>query len=126
MTPTFLIGRQLSTTPTFGRGERNKGEARVANNRLILVHRPTGQSVYLAKRMGHGWYVGNAPAAELGDRLNAFFDECQEPFEGQDDFMLVMEDESGAPMCGGLTGFDEDGKPYGFYEPKDFQKSGSE
>ena len=65
----------------------------MANNRLWLVHRPSGRRVFLGKRMAWGWY--GAPE-DTGARLNAMFEaiECD-----QDDFELVMEDASRAPCA---------------------------
>lgn len=66
----------------------------MANNRMRLAHRPSGQSIRLGKRMGWGWY-GAPTEAEL----NAFYDRCLEHGGGQDDFVLTMEDADGAPCC---------------------------
>lgn len=67
----------------------------MANNRMWLLHRPTGKAVFLAKRMGDGWYTKNDA---LG--LNEFFDHLQnvatDGWMG-DDFVLAMEDCTGAP-----------------------------
>jgi len=65
----------------------------MANNRLYLVHRPTNASVYLGKRMAHGWY-GAYP--ELGEKMAEFF-EAAGDYLDQDDFVLALEDASGAP-----------------------------
>ena len=62
----------------------------MANNRLWLVHRPTGRAVKLGKRMAWGWYDPPSQA-----RLQAFFDAI--PYN-QDDFFLAIEDNSGAPL----------------------------
>ena len=61
----------------------------MANNRMWLIHKPSQLGVLLAKRMGIGWY--DAPS---GERLNRFYDylEAEFGFEGQDDFVLAMED----------------------------------
>lgn len=37
----------------------------MANNRMILVYRPTGQAVYLGKRLGDGWY--DVPHGNIDD-----------------------------------------------------------
>ena len=61
----------------------------MANNRMFLVHRPTGLSIMLGKRMGWGWY-----ACPKGEKIQSFFehlsDELSEP--RQDDFILALED----------------------------------
>lgn len=78
----------------------------MANNRLWLVHRPSGQSVYLGKRMAVGWH--DAPA-DLAQRVAAFFEKCS-PGD-QDDFALAIEDAEGAPCCIGDWAYDEDHRP---------------
>ena len=69
----------------------------MANNRMWLVHVPTGERVCLGKRMGKGWYrTGNTLDAEI----RALFEACEESEEGtelQDHFQLVMEDGENAP-----------------------------
>lgn len=68
----------------------------MANNRLWLVHRPTGESVFLGKRMGVGWYGAHN---DLGSRINEFFSTCEDKGDAnnQDDFVLAIEDASDAP-----------------------------
>jgi hypothetical protein len=65
----------------------------MANNRLWLVHRPTGAAVRLGKRLADGWY--GPPSVE---QMNAFFEAAGEG-PSQDDFVLALEDADGAPMC---------------------------
>jgi len=65
----------------------------MANNRLWLVHEPSGESIYLGKRMGYGWY--GAPDS-LGEQLNQWFDSLQAKGE-QDCFRVGLEDPSRAP-----------------------------
>jgi hypothetical protein len=70
----------------------------MANNRMFLVYRPTGDAVFLGKRMGFGWY--GAPQ-DLEIRLSALFARSEEaasqnPQYSQDDFLLAMEDNEGA------------------------------
>lgn len=65
----------------------------MANNRLWLVHRPSGAAVMLGKRLADGWY--NPPSVEA---MNTFFEAAA--MEGhQDDFVLAIEDAAGAPRC---------------------------
>lgn len=66
----------------------------MANNRLWLMHRPSGKAVCLGKRMGVGWYRPPDKAT-----LEAFYQEIEDLVfaEGQDDFILLQEDTSGAP-----------------------------
>lgn len=90
----------------------------MANNRMYLVHRPSGKSIMLGKRMGAGWY--QAPTRE---RMEEFFDGAEAHWHAsgwdasQDDFMLVMEDNEGAPMCGTFDRYGESG-PEKFRPPK--------
>lgn len=69
----------------------------MANNRLWLVHRPTGAAVFLGKRMAWGW----SGHVEENDAINNFFNFVQNAdYEGdQDDFVLAIEDADGAPCC---------------------------
>ena len=67
----------------------------MANNRMFLVHRPSGLGVMLGKRMAYGWYQ---PPTQ--DRMLAFFEHLEnENFYdgGQDDFVLCMETAVNAP-----------------------------
>lgn len=78
----------------------------MADNRIILFHKPTGNFIALGKRMKLGWY-----SAVTGDGLNEFFQSCErdllasheagysgiDPWKAQDDFILLMEDVSHAP-----------------------------
>ena len=80
----------------------------MANNRMFLLHRPTGRAVYLGKRMAWGWY--DAPE-DLGDRLQTLYDEIEEANENQDDFCIAMEDITDAPLCFGDWKYDKEEKP---------------
>lgn len=63
----------------------------MANNRMFLVHRPTGLAVYLGKRMGWGWYDAPAHLAEQMTLLYAVL-ESEYGYEGQQDaFQVAME-----------------------------------
>lgn len=91
----------------------------MANNRMFLVHRPSGLTVCLGKRMGSGWYK---PPTE--EKMQAFYDAAEQhwvdtPGTGSslDDFMLVLEDSTDAPMCGTFDRYGEAG-PEEFREPK--------
>lgn len=68
----------------------------MANNRLWLVHRPSGLSVFLGKRMASGWY--GAPP-DLGEKLNSLFTAAEDAEGSQDDFVLAIEDADHAPGC---------------------------
>jgi hypothetical protein len=78
----------------------------MANNRMFLVHRPTGKAVTLGKRMGRGWY-GVPP--HLGTQLMALFELAENASTDLDDFALAMEDAEGA--SGAVTGWTYDGEP---------------
>ena len=79
--------------------ERAKERAtNMANNRLLLVYRPTGRAVVLGKRIGSGWYLHSN--LNLADRLKELFDGAESSWEDgslQDDFELVIEDSEQAP-----------------------------
>lgn len=74
----------------------------MANNRLVLHHRPTGNHIALGKRMGNGWYTNRSTDVDMA----AFYDKCDtdlasmglDVFEHQDDFELLIEDNTHAPM----------------------------
>lgn len=59
----------------------------MANNRMYLVHKPSGLNVCLGKRQGWGWY--GAPARQ---DLDALYEAIEQRAEGgQDDFEVVQE-----------------------------------
>ena len=61
----------------------------MANNRMYLVHRPTGQSLMVGKRMLEQWYT--TPSFH-SNSLNDFFGSVYHENEGgMDDFFLTME-----------------------------------
>jgi hypothetical protein len=67
----------------------------MANNRMYLIHRPSGTVLYLGKRLAFGWH---GPIAEV----NEFFDATERAEDTQltqDDFVLAMEDCEGAPCA---------------------------
>jgi hypothetical protein len=70
----------------------------MANNRMYLLHRPSGAHLYLGKRMASGWY--DAPRQfDIED----FYDKTEAhalgAHSGLDDFALVMEHADGAPRA---------------------------
>lgn len=74
----------------------------MANNRMFLVHVPTGLAVGLGKRMGWGWYTANA--ATIGQKIQLLYDTLEKDYayEGeQDDFAVAMECPSGATLATG-------------------------
>lgn len=71
----------------------------MANNRLWLIHRPTGAHVCLGKRMAIGWHSTRTDN-RTGELIREFFDQVEcGPEIGQDDFVLALEDASGAPSA---------------------------
>ena len=71
----------------------------MANNRMFLVYRPTGDCVFLGKRMAEGWY---ATPEDVATRLIALFEKAEAAafMSGSfslDDFALAMER---APVTG--------------------------
>jgi hypothetical protein len=61
----------------------------MANNRMWILHRPSGRRVQLGRRMGFGWY-----GPEDMPAMNEFFQACEKESdaENQDDFVLELED----------------------------------
>lgn len=67
----------------------------MANNRMYLVHRPSGKALFLGKRLTDGWY---GVPEDLVERLKQLFADTEEyEFHRRDDFGLYMEDASMAP-----------------------------
>lgn len=74
----------------------------MANNRMFLVHVPTGLAVHLGKRMGWGWYMKDKTQQTMGDRMALLFQvlEDEHDYGGrQDDFAVALEDASGASLA---------------------------
>lgn len=74
----------------------------MANNRMFLVHIPTGLAVGLGKRMGWGWYLTDTLA--VGPHIEKLYTILKDEFnyEGeQDAFRLMMETDPG--WCYGPT-----------------------
>ena len=66
----------------------------MANNRMFLMHRPSGLAVYLGKRMAWGWYGTPENIAEnIKNLFDVSIDETCKPSD-QDDFCIAMEDSS--------------------------------
>ncbi len=62
----------------------------MADNRMWLIHRPSGRFVYLGKRLGPAWH--NPLMEFVGDSLAVLFDTCN-----GDDYVIGMEDVRDAP-----------------------------
>lgn len=70
----------------------------MANNRMLLVHVPTGLAAFIGKRMGLGWYT--ADGQNVHDDVGMLFsvlDKDYGDYEDQDNFAIVMEDVDLAP-----------------------------
>ena len=66
----------------------------MANNRMYLVYRQTGDAVFIGKRMGTEWY--GVPIG-LADSIGELFELAWEsgmPISQRDNFVLAMEDSS--------------------------------
>jgi hypothetical protein len=56
---------------------------------MYIVFKPTGDKVYLGKRMGYGWY--NVPE-DIHEQLSNLFHLAEEScFDEQDNFCIGME-----------------------------------
>lgn len=76
----------------------------MANNRMFLVHLPTGLAAGLAKRMGWGWYTASSvDQAQIGRRIQRLFDVLEDRGyeDRQDDFAIALEDAEGATLAHG-------------------------
>ena len=64
----------------------------MANNRMFLVYRPTGDAVFLGKRLGRGWY---GTREDLAERIAELFHRAEsaaaEGALSQDDFGIALE-----------------------------------
>ena len=62
----------------------------MANNRMCIVHKPTGYAVWLGKRMAVGWYCN---AEDIQKELNDMYNliEKEEGCINQDDFVIALE-----------------------------------
>ena len=77
----------------------------MANNRMFLVYRPTGECVEIGSRMGWGW----SHRSDINDKINALFDRCeQNSGDSQDDFFLAMESCDNQPGCEGRFTYDHE------------------
>ena len=64
------------------------------NNKMYLVHIPTGLAVSLGKRMGQGWYIKESASNELAKNIAKLYDVLDSSFNvgAQDDFAIALED----------------------------------
>ena len=66
----------------------------MANNRMFLVYRPTGDAVFIGKRMGFGWY--NSNVEKVGEQILELYERAENAALSnhdisQDDFGIAME-----------------------------------
>lgn len=82
----------------------------MANNRLWLIHRPSGAAVCLGKRMDVGWY---RPYENLETEIALFFDaaDTHSDEKTQDDFTLAIEDATNSPLATDKWDYNSAGKP---------------
>lgn len=59
----------------------------MANNRMFLVHRPTGIGIMLGKHMGRGWY-----SEPKEGELRVFYEYLEHNHEQPNNLFLGMED----------------------------------
>jgi hypothetical protein len=78
-----------------------RGPRTVANNRLWLIHRPTGNSICIGSRTALGWETTLST-----DAMNQFYDGCAGGADTQDHFMLAIEDGSNAPGLSEIHHYD--------------------
>lgn len=74
----------------------------MANNRMLLVHVPTGLAVHLGKRYAEDWYLHNSDLVGTDlDKLYKVLNRDQDYKKGvsKDDFALIMEDTERAPKA---------------------------
>ena len=64
----------------------------MANERMYLLHKPSGYYVYMSKRMGWGWYGVDV---KVIDHINLLFEmvESQEATGDQDDFIIALDND---------------------------------
>lgn len=67
----------------------------MATNRMFLLHVPSGNAVYLGKRMGWGWH--NVPE-DVNKSIEKLFELVESSYD-QDHFALAMEDCENNPYC---------------------------
>lgn len=60
----------------------------MANNRMFLLHVPTGKAVFLGKRMGDVWY---GTPEDVAKHITSLF-ELVGDSDGKDNYALAMED----------------------------------
>lgn len=91
----------------------------MANNRMFLVHVPTGLAVYLGRRMAWGWY-NHADNENIGPNIARLFrvlEEMNDSYAGrQDDFSVALEDVSGASSANGAWWYGPEKRQDGLWQ----------
>ena len=81
----------------------------MADNRMYLVHRPSGWAVYLGGQWGYEWSCGDG---EIYHKLVELFRRAHEAWvdgEGSiNDFVIVLEDAEDAPKCMSIEDYREE------------------
>ena len=91
----------------------------MANERMYLLHTPSGYHVCIGKRMGWGWY--GAPSSELVQELFDMVD-SQEAAGDQDAFEIALESDPRLEMSHLVTLQMNDHKGYDLIDrPLDWQ-----
>jgi hypothetical protein len=110
----FNTTRAPAAPPYIPRDKRERGSwpqktggLDMANERMYILHRPSGYGAFLAKRMGWGWYNYTENTAEQVQRLFTAIEE-QYAQGDQDDLELVFE---GDPRLKTLIDMDKQYKP---------------
>lgn len=75
----------------------------MANNKMLLTYRPTGESVLLGSRGGYGW----ESAKDLTEKIESLFEISEHKGASQDDFILTMESAENQPGCEDNFTFEE-------------------
>jgi hypothetical protein len=76
----------------------------MANNRMYLVHVPSGLAVYLGKTMGDEWYFSkDEQVAAVGTDLVRLYRVVFEEYGGSQDFTVAMESLLGVSKTGLAT-----------------------
>ncbi len=64
----------------------------MANNRMFIMHKPSGKKVYIGKRMSHGWH---GVPDNIQEMITKLFEYVEYDFiEDGDSFVICLEDNS--------------------------------
>lgn len=80
----------------------------MANNRMFLVYRPTGDAVYLGKRLGSGWH--DTPE-DVAERIAELFQKAEQTASqsdfSRDDFAVALEQGEHQPHAIAKWGYEK-------------------